>query len=276
MVEKFEQPIICVKYCVAKFSQKLFIVRSLVCEVSTSRDVIKSVSAADEIGIEGGCFCVKAKIAPKNLKHFQNILCKVLLHHRLRRSTTQLKIWDKFNIETVPKNRNTFFGLSDIFLVQNTSAENTNLRLIHITAFSACVCGRLLHCSAEIEKFLSLRWRSPLHNPQTAAASVNQPLRGRINVHLTSCLVCFDSTALFMLIDWTTVLLVWSNPNKSNRRSAVQWYYGECYLTLDNSFISTLKAKVKAENAQCEKYSLVKMKHMFLQGLEVQDCNVEL
>ena len=33
---------------------------------------------------------------------------------------------------------------------------------------------------------------------------------------------------------------------------------------------------LKAENAQCEKYSLVKMKHMFLQGLEVQDCNVEL
>ena len=50
------------------------------------------------------------------------------------------------------------------------------LRLIHITAFSACVCGRLLRCSAEIEKFLSLRWRSPLRNPQTAAASVNQPL----------------------------------------------------------------------------------------------------
>ena len=51
------------------------------------------------------------------------------------------------------------------------------LRLIHITAFSACVCGRRLRCSAEIEKFLSLRWRSPLWNPQTAAASVNEPLR---------------------------------------------------------------------------------------------------
>ena len=32
-----------------------------------------------------------------------------------------------------------------------------SLRLIHITAFSACVCGRGLRCSAEIEKFLSLR-----------------------------------------------------------------------------------------------------------------------
>ena len=31
------------------------------------------------------------------------------------------------------------------------------LKLIHITAFSACVCGRQLRCSAEIEKFLSLR-----------------------------------------------------------------------------------------------------------------------
>ena len=52
-----------------------------------------------------------------------------------------------------------------------------NLRLIHITAFSACVCGRRLRCSAEIEKFLSMHWRSPLRNPQTAAVSVNEPLR---------------------------------------------------------------------------------------------------
>ena len=50
------------------------------------------------------------------------------------------------------------------------------LRLIHITAFSACICGRLLRCSAEIEKFLSLQWCSPLRNPQTAAASVNHTL----------------------------------------------------------------------------------------------------
>ena len=54
------------------------------------------------------------------------------------------------------------------------------LRLIHITAFSACVCGRRLRCSAEIEKFLSLHWRSPLRNLQTAAASVNEPLEREI------------------------------------------------------------------------------------------------
>ena len=32
---------------------------------------------------------------------------------------------------------------------------------------------------------------------------------------------CLDSTALFML----NALLVWSNPNQSNRRSSVQWYF---------------------------------------------------
>ena len=57
-----------------------------------------------------------------------------------------------------------------------SGSAGKGLRLIHITAFSACVCGRWLRCSAEIEKFLSLRWRSPLWNPQTAAASVNEPL----------------------------------------------------------------------------------------------------
>ena len=29
----------------------------------------------------------------------------------------------------------------------------------------------------------------------------------------------------FAYVEWTTVLLVWSNPNQSNRRSAVQWYF---------------------------------------------------
>ena len=30
-------------------------------------------------------------------------------------------------------------------------------------------------CPAEIEKFLSLCWHSPLQNPQTAATLVNEP-----------------------------------------------------------------------------------------------------
>ena len=30
-------------------------------------------------------------------------------------------------------------------------------RLIHITAFSSCICGRSLHVCREIENFLSLR-----------------------------------------------------------------------------------------------------------------------
>ena len=50
------------------------------------------------------------------------------------------------------------------------------LRLIHITAFSACICGRRLHFCREIENFLSLHWHSPPLKTQTAASSVNQPL----------------------------------------------------------------------------------------------------
>ena len=49
------------------------------------------------------------------------------------------------------------------------------LRLIHITAFSACVCGRWLRFCRE--NFLSLHWRSPLWKTQTTASSVNQPLQ---------------------------------------------------------------------------------------------------
>ena len=49
-------------------------------------------------------------------------------------------------------------------------------RLIHI-GFDAAACGRWLHWHREIEKFVSLCWHSLLWNPQTAAASVNEPLR---------------------------------------------------------------------------------------------------
>ena len=66
--------------------------------------------------------------------------------------------------------------------MRQTNVVLFSLRLIHITAFSACVCGRRLHCSAEIEKFLSLRWRSPLRNPQTAAASVNEPYKNIFSI----------------------------------------------------------------------------------------------
>ena len=74
------------------------------------------------------------------------------------------------------------YALVEYFLFRNVILKIlraypwSTLRLIHITAFSACVCGRWLHCSAEIGIFLSLHWRSPLRNPQTVAASVNEPL----------------------------------------------------------------------------------------------------
>ena len=58
------------------------------------------------------------------------------------------------------------------------------LRVIHITAFSACVCGRRLRFCREIENFVSLRWRSPLRKMQTAASNVNQPLDGLYNFRL--------------------------------------------------------------------------------------------
>ena len=51
--------------------------------------------------------------------------------------------------------------------------------------------------------------------------SENTNLRGSITVWLTSCLFCLESAVLLML----TVLLVLSNTNQSNWRSAVQWYF---------------------------------------------------
>ena len=57
------------------------------------------------------------------------------------------------------------------------SASAWVLRVIHITAFSVCVCGRWLRFRREIENFLSLHWCSPLRKTQTAASSVNQPLK---------------------------------------------------------------------------------------------------
>ena len=50
------------------------------------------------------------------------------------------------------------------------------LKLIHITAFEVCICGRQLHFSREIEIFLFMCWHTPLRKTQTAASSVNQPL----------------------------------------------------------------------------------------------------
>ena len=50
------------------------------------------------------------------------------------------------------------------------------LRLIHITAFSTCICGRRLSFCREIKNILSLCCCSPLWKMQTAELSVNQPL----------------------------------------------------------------------------------------------------
>ena len=53
----------------------------------------------------------------------------------------------------------------------------------------------------------------------------NTNIRGNITVRLTSCLFCLDSAALLLLNWHQSALLVWSNPNQSNRWSAVQWYF---------------------------------------------------
>ena len=76
--------------------------------------------------------------------------------------------------------------------------ETWDLRVIHITAFSACVCGRRLRFRREIENFLSLHWRSPLRKTQTAASSVNQPLveklgHGALPFNLTNFEPCLRS-----------------------------------------------------------------------------------
>ena len=67
----------------------------------------------------------------------------------------------------------------------------STLRVIHITAFSTCVCSRWLRFRREIENFLSLCWCSPLRKTQTAASSVNQPL--------VECQIHSITTLLFKL-----------------------------------------------------------------------------
>ena len=53
----------------------------------------------------------------------------------------------------------------------------------------------------------------------------NSNLRGSITVQLTSCLfVCIHRHCFCWMNNWTTVFLVRSNTNRSNRRSAIQWY----------------------------------------------------
>ena len=69
-------------------------------------------------------------------------------------------------------------------------------------------------------------WRG---KSQVTRISPNQRIlayfvRWSITVRLASCFVCLDSAGL-LLFKWTIALLVWSNPNQSNRRSAVQWYF---------------------------------------------------
>ena len=34
----------------------------------------------------------------------------------------------------------------------------------------------------------------------------------------------------FAYVEWSTVLLVWSNPNQANRKSAVQWYFPQWWV----------------------------------------------
>ena len=88
----------------------------------------------------------------------------------------------------------------------------TTLRVIHITAFSACVCGRRLRFRREIENFLSLRWRSPLWKMQTAASSVNQPLgsgTAPFSYNSFNCLtlLCWPSCDVYRLDNSLYVLL---------------------------------------------------------------------
>ena len=48
--------------------------------------------------------------------------------------------------------------------------------------------------------------------------------RANINEWLTCCLFWLDSAA-FAYVELTIILLIWWNPNQSNRRPAVHWYF---------------------------------------------------
>ena len=50
------------------------------------------------------------------------------------------------------------------------------------------------------------------------------PIKGKFHCTADLLYILFWFSC-FAYVEWTTVLLVWSNPNQSNRRSAVQWYF---------------------------------------------------
>ena len=81
-----------------------------------------------------------------------------------------------------------------------------------IHSFDTCSCSAVL----KIENFLSL-WQQPqLH--ASNARRVNEPVLCKGKYHDKADLFAFSC---FALVELSTDLLVWSNPNQLNRRSAV-------------------------------------------------------
>ena len=49
-------------------------------------------------------------------------------------------------------------------------------------------------------------------------------LKGKYNCMADLLFILFGFSC-FAYVEWTTILLVWSNPNQSSRSSGVQWYF---------------------------------------------------
>ena len=72
---------------------------------------------------------------------------------------------------------------------------------------------------SSLEPFICLKLKGPIIQPKSAPQIISVSITER----LTSCLFCLDLVALLMRIK--SNLLVWSNPNQSNRTSPIHWYF---------------------------------------------------
>ena len=93
-----------------------------------------------------------------------------------------------------------------------------------INWFICCISSEnllpIIHCLVNSPKFT---WPI-LHTPMFSfcANPENTNLSESITEQLTSCLFWFSC---FAYVKLASALLVWLNPNQSNRRSAKQWYF---------------------------------------------------
>ena len=104
--------------------------------------------------------------------------------------------------------------------MKREGVEGVNARKNSNEVSEVWVCVRYLEQKASKVKNLHGNRKETLG--QCRQRILTYFVRGSILVWLTSCLFGFDC---FTCVELETDLLVWSNPNQSNKRSVIQGYF---------------------------------------------------